>query len=294
MAPQFFARRRTFAGGGVGGAGRIPAMSDQAIQAEVQRLQCLQALGITVYHPRFRLPGAKPSVQGIWPDADSAPRVETAQSAEPVTATATARVDVARPVANPANARVAMPADAQPARSRVESISTPAKPAAAAKGQTPSAAAPRSAETSAAPIQNFQLLFLQIDDDLALINQIPALARPQLQDRQLALLTNLLRWLGKSVPAQAPRMFRWPLPGLEHMAGSMSAETSLLHFLEQASSERGFRFLLQLGPQAVAPEAKAWQAFATHSLDEMLALPALKREVWQTLLPLHELLHTRS
>jgi hypothetical protein len=71
------------------------------------------------------------------------------------------------------------------------------------------------------------------------------------------------------------------------MAGSMSAETSLLHFLEQASSERGFRFLLQLGPQAVIPAAPAWEAFATHSLDEMLALPALKREVWQALLPLH-------
>jgi len=75
------------------------------------------------------------------------------------------------------------------------------------------------------------------------------------------------------------------------MAASMSAQTSLQHFLEQAHSERSFRFLLQLGPQAVGPEAKDWAAFATHSLDEMLALPSLKREVWQALMPLHAALH---
>ncbi|MEY4641874.1 MAG: hypothetical protein RLZZ227_1868 [Pseudomonadota bacterium] len=143
-------------------------------------------------------------------------------------------------------------------------------------------------------VQNFQLLLLQVDDDLAILNQIPALARPQLQDRQVALLTNLLRWLGKPMPAQTPRMFRWPLPGLEHMAASMSAGTSLLHFLEQASSERGFRFLLALGPQAVASASPGWQTFATHSVDEMLALPALKREAWQALLPLHALLASSS
>jgi hypothetical protein len=251
-------------------------MSDASLQTEVLRLQCLQALGITVYHPRFRLPGAKPSVQGPWPDAD-APVAEKAPRAEAPRATATPTV--AEPAARTAPKRVDVAIPATPVKS----------PASAAP-----ASAPRATESTQAAVQNFQLLFLQIDDDLAIVNQVPALARPQLQDKQIALLTNLLRWLGKSVPAHTPRVFRWPLPGLEHMAATMNPQTSLLHFLEQAASERGFRFLLQLGPQAVTPAASAWQAFATHSLDEMLALPSLKREVWQTLMPLHELLHVRT
>ncbi len=258
--------------------GRIPAMSESSASAELIRLQCLQALGITVYHPRFRLPGAKPSVMGPW--------------SELVTAAEGASVADRVPVVE----RVAVVESAP----RVESLRSAAAPAEQRAPQRPAPVAsstqavPRAAENTQAVVQNFQLLFLQVDDDLAIINQIPALARPQLQDKQLALLTNLLRWLGKSMPAQTPRMFRWPLPGLEHMAASMNAATSLLHFLEQASSERGFRFLLQLGPQALAPDAPAWQSFSTHSLDEMLALPALKREVWQSLLPLHAQLEGKS
>ena len=237
-------------------------MSDQALLTEIQRLQCLQVLGITVYHPRFRLPGAKASVPGPWPDAEATPPA----AATAVTQGAPQRTE---------------PVTAQPARAA--NVQPPATPS-----------VPRRVEAAAGLVQNFQLVFLQVDDDLALLNQIPALARPQLQDKQLALLANLLRWLGRSVPAHTPRMFRWPLPGLEHMSAGMSAETSLLHFLEQASSERGFRFLLHLGPQAVAPASRAWQSFATHSLDEMLALPTLKREAWQALLPLHALLHAKS
>lgn len=249
-------------------------MPETSLQTEMLRLQCLQALGITVYHPRFRLPGAKPSVQGPWPDADApaaqkAPRVEAPRAAATPT--------VAEPAFRSAPKRVDV-----------------AIPATLVKSAAPAAPASRVAENTQAGVQNFQLLFLQVDDDLAIVNQVPALARAQLQDKQRALLENLLRWLGKSVPPHAPRVFRWPLPGLEHMAATMNPQTSLLHFLEQAASERGFRFLLQLGPQAATPTASAWQAFATHSLDEMLALPSLKREVWQTLLPLHELLHVRA
>jgi hypothetical protein len=249
-------------------------MSDTTLQTEIQRLQCLQALGITVYHPRFRLPGAKPSVLGPWPAAD-APEIQKPQV-----------VETPRENAKPAGVAEITP---RPVPKRVE-VAIPAAPAKAPAPAAPVAAA-RAAESVQPAVQNFQLLFFQVDDDLAIVNQVPALARPQLQEKQVALLANMLRWLGKSVPAQAPRVFRWPLPGLEHLAATMQAQTSLLHFLEQAASERGFRFLLQLGAQAVTPAASAWQTFNTHSLDEMLALPALKREAWQALLPLHELLH---
>ncbi|MDY6982935.1 MAG: hypothetical protein SV422_07590, partial [Pseudomonadota bacterium] len=175
-------------------------MSNPALEAEVQRLQCLQALGITVYHPRYRLPGAKPSVQGPWPESeavaepDTGAKVETlrAAAAEMPQRNATARAERQLEVDAPAqraNVRAAFDAPVSPA---------PAQAAAPV-------AQPRKPEGAAVAVQNFQLLFLQIDADLVVVNQIPALARPQLHDKPLALLTNLLRWLGKSVPAQAPR-----------------------------------------------------------------------------------------
>jgi len=275
---------RTFAGDANDGASRIHAMSDQALQAELQRLQCLQALGITVYHPRYRLSGAKPSEHGIWPDGAAASQI-TASGAEATAARADAIAPRARTPVSPEVPVTPRAPASRPSLVPEDTTST--------RSPTARPAAPTPKEATVA-VENFQLLFLQVDDELALINQIPALARPQLQGKQLALLTNLLRWLGKSMPVQEPRMFRWPLPGLEQMAASMSAETSVLHFLEQARRERAFRFLLQLGPRAVTPPSSEWQTFATHSLDEMLALPSLKREVWETLLPLHALLHARA
>jgi hypothetical protein len=284
-------------------------MSNPALEAEVQRLQCLQALGIAVYHPRFRLPGAKPSVQGPWPEVDSSGdgaasrRGDTPRAAHQVDMS----VDAPRPAIDdrhfekPREAvREASETQVAPQRPGLRmaldaDLSTPAaKPAASASASAAAAMAPRKPANTAAAVQTFQLLFLQVDSELVVINQIPALARPQLHDKPLALLANLLRWLGKSMPAQAPRVFRWPLPGLENMAATMNAETSLLHFLEQACTERPFRYVLHLGPQAVAAPSSTWQSFATHSLDEMLAQPVLKREAWQALLPLHAHLHDPS
>ncbi|HEY0961784.1 MAG TPA: hypothetical protein VGE69_05445 [Pseudomonadales bacterium] len=263
-------------------------MSTAALDAEVQRLQCLQALGIAVYHPRFRLPGAKPSVQGPWPDARMELPHDAGQRSE-----AERAAPVEMPSRDDRRAAERPREDDAPSMARTGARITFDAPT-AAPTVVPPAVPQRRPASGAVPVQNFQLLFLQVDADLAIVNQIPALSRPQLQDRQLALLTNLLRWLGKSVPAQPPRVFRWPLPGLEHMAASMSADTSLLHFLEQACTERSFRYLLQLGPQAIAAASPAWQSFATHSLDEMLALPVLKREAWQALMPLHVLLHANA
>jgi len=77
-----------------------------------------------------------------------------------------------------------------------------------------------------------------------------------------------------------------------------AAQDSLQHFLQQSLVEKPFRNLLVMGAQATAcfrPESAdssagspAWQVLFTHSLDEMLAMPSLKHDVWQHLLPLHK------
>src|SRR5690606_34383493 len=152
---------------------------------------CLQALGITVYHPRYRLPGAKPSVQGPWPEIeataerDIGARIETPRAAaavEMLQQNDSARAERPREIDTPAqraNVRAVFDAPVSPSPAQV----------------APPVAQPRKPEGAAVAVQNFQLLFLQVDADLVVVNQILALARPQLHDKPLALLTNLLRWL---------------------------------------------------------------------------------------------------
>lgn len=283
-------------------------MNSTVSNAEVLRLQYLQAMGITTYYPRLQLPGALPSQACEWPFADKAEH-----PASPVATASAAAMPAQNAVPQPAPSapaiahsdpessrraawtaderRGARDADERRGDATVPSV-TLAEPAAAA-------AVDHAAESDSGEALQLQLLLLQLDADLAVVLQIPTLARAQLADRQRLLLANILRWLGKSLPAEAaPRVFRWPLPGLTLTNTRREAGASMLHFLEQACVEQPFRQVLMLGEAAAdclqaqqtqqAPaQGRDWQLFSTHSLDELLALPQLKRAAWQALLPLH-------
>ena len=140
----------------------------------------------------------------------------------------------------------------------------------------------------------FQLLFAVVDERVALVVQIPAMGRTQLGEADTRLLGNLLRWLGLSLPAQSWLQFRWPLPGMSGGTVTLAAKT-LSVFLQQATGGRQVEHLLLLGQgmeQCVDAlcSAMSFRVWSTHGLAEMLAVPMLKREVWQRLLPLQELL----
>lgn len=249
-------------------------MNPDTVNAEQLRLHYLRAMGISSYYPRVQLPGALPSPVLSWPQAPAASQ-PTAPEANKLAGELLAE--------SPSNA---MP---PPVAVRREPV------------VVPEAVSRRSASaTVSATDLQFQLLLLPVDADLALLCQIPALAKPLLQDRQMRLLHNLLRWLGRPLGgALQPRRFQWPLPGLQAPADRQGAAASLGHFVEQALVEQGFRHLVLLGGQLAAQlEGLAFVPSAcrltiTPGLDEMLALPALKRDAWQALLPLHAELHAR-
>jgi hypothetical protein len=246
--------------------------------SELLRLHYLQAMGISSYYPRFRLPAALPSQPCPWPQA----------IAEAAPVTPVAQQPAATGMATPENA----PQSPRPRPTSAELPATKPKQVTVVS---------RPAESAQSGALQFQLLLLAVDTELALLCQIPALSKPQLQDRQARLLHNLLRWLGKALPANAaPRRFQWPLPGMPLHDDQQQAVASLGHFVQQAAVEQPFRHLLLLGGQLA--EQLASTAFVPDTcqltvipgLDEMLALPQQKRDAWQALLPLHAALQARQ
>jgi hypothetical protein len=125
------------------------------------------------------------------------------------------------------------------------------------------------------------------------------LANNRLSDTQQKLLDNILLFLGKrAADYHAVRTFRWPLPGISEITAETAGKSSLMHFLEQSFQESAFSNLLVMGEQGADWLTEAgtlrtditvqvpWQMLHTYSLDQILTLPSIKREVWQHLLPL--------
>lgn len=225
---------------------------DSTFFPEITRLQYLQQLGITSYYPRFVLDGAAPSPACAWPQLE--PAVQEA---------------VRRDAAPPPAPRVSVSAVdlAPPAHDRQDST----------------------------PAAQLHLVLLRAGEALALCCQLPLLTRSGLATRQQQLLDNILRWLDPGAVSGEQRVFKWPLPGLEHtVTDAGMAGLSLGHFFEQAACEQAFSELVVFGQQVAdclhsAPRRDTvapWQVTTTHSLDELLSQPLLKRDTWQTLLPL--------
>lgn len=259
------------------------SVPDPVPTAEAQRLLLLQAMGISSYYPRFRLPGALPSVA-----CGGLPEVEAQEISTPAAPDSATRQDTVAPVA----AVVAAPAVLPEAREPVRRPAVP-RPAAGARPDAPKPES-RSDGRQAGTGLSFQVLLLQADKGLAICNQLPSLARPALGRGEQQLLNNILTWLGCSLqPGVAQRHFSWPLPGLA-TADAALAGRSLQSFLAQARQETGFTRLLLLGSSSVdclqpqlSGDELPWQTWSTHSLAELLALPALKRSAWQQLQTLH-------
>jgi hypothetical protein len=272
-------------------------------EAEELRLHCLQQMGISSYYPRFLLLGALPSP--VLPQQDTH-TTEAAALAKGAAGTL-APAEAARAVSAlaPLVASAGESSVAAELQAPVPTGRTAAQPVQGSIGDLPPVRSKPLQSTSpgaaASEVLQFQLLLLHIDAELAVLVQIPALARPALQQRQAALLQNMLRWLGLPIElSPQPRRFQWPLPGMKSTEGAAAAALGLRHFVEQAVLEQPFRGLLLLGQQlaeqlGAADFAPAGLPFiCTHSLDELLAVPALKREAWLVLQPLHAVLQKKS
>ncbi len=257
-------------------------------QQEILRLQQLQMMGITSYFPRFALQGALPSELRSWDIP-----VEPVEDTEPETlAQAPVRESVQRQP-EPAQRYEKFARDIEPVVAKAVIEKTPvASPGTTEK--TPPREESRDSELT------LHLLLIPVDVNLCVLNQIPVLAKSQMQEKQQKLLDNILFFLGRqSAVYHSARTFRWPLPGMSNINSADAAKSSLRNFLEQFSQENTFSNLLVMGEQAsdwlreagnvqnaIAPAKPQWQMIHTYSLDQMLTLPSIKREVWQHLLPL--------
>jgi len=241
----------------------------------------LQAMGLRLYLPRYRLPGAAPSrvipwgisapVESGMPQA-TAP-VETSAHAAPSIATGASAVN---PSSAESSARIA-----------------PVTPSVAAKPSAATVTPTVTSKVASEPTARFQALLLPVAAPLAVLALVPTVARLHLPERERKLLQAILHWLGVVEAAtQAPRPFQWPLPGLPD-ASAAQAGASLDAFLDQARRELAFTHLLIFGEPlqaALGPAATDQGMVATYSLQQLTTVPALKRECWLTLQPLQRAL----
>jgi hypothetical protein len=272
-------------------------MAGMDTHQEILRLQQLQLMGITSYFPRFALPGALPSESRSWEAADEpaiTPELVEHKPAE-------------HKPAEPKRADIKQDAFQVPQWRHAEDVAAkeriakePALGKAAITTQQSRSRKETLHDENTDDALSLHLLLIPVDQGLCVLNQIPVLGKSQLQEKQQKLLDNILFFLGTPTAAyHSVRTFHWPLPGMSDITSGHAAKSSLMHFLEQFSQEQPFSNLLVMGEQgagwmreadtkeadtAFAP--RPWQTVHTYSLDQMLTLPSIKREVWQHLLPL--------
>lgn len=259
-------------------------MPTSAPSSELRKLRILQEMGITLYLPRYRLPGAAPSRVQPWPwlsprevtaPSESLASVVDAAAREEAHSAPPRRVEVNAESRRPRVPQIEIEVSQAPASTPTEKPVT--KPAALA--------AANEAEV------RFQALLFPVAPQLAVLAFVPALAQPQLQERERNLLYNILRWLGVSEPQlRSPRPFLWPIPNLPG-GGLTLAGASLRAFLDQAQREEKFARVLVFGgllndALEAAGGGAPGELHPTYSLQEMTAVPALKRECWLSLIPL--------
>ena len=265
---------------------------------ELRNLHALKAMGITVYHPRFRLPGAAESRVCDWPVTVMPPSVaEKAQMPQaPMEQNRNAVVVAVVAAKAPASPRVPLSVKLEVGLPDTSSapIAEPEKVALVRTSQADAGQQVRKEQNQhGSGIPAFQALLSPVNERIAVLTLMPALASPGLQDKEAALLNNILRWLGMpSLAPRAPHVFRWPLPGVK-LVGQADAGLGLQAFLDQAAQEFGARQILVFGQllheclDAAGSNNHGLHFTATYSLNELLNVPQLKREAWQTLLPLH-------
>jgi hypothetical protein len=165
----------------------------------------------------------------------------------------------------------------------------------------PSSASPVITKTREVPLAEaasesvaFQLLFGVAARGVAVVLQLPKQSAPSLKPSEQKLLHNLLHWLGVTSPsAESYRSYQWPLPGFA-ITNTEAAKRGLQMFLAQAAAESSFQHLVVLGSLPldgrtdVAAASVSWRCWCAPSLAEMLTVPALKSDAWQSLLPLQQ------
>ena len=224
---------------------------------ELSRMAYLDALGIDSYVSRAQLPGAAPTRRLAIVTASN--RQELAASVIP-----------------------------EPLRSRTSLVAEPARPAAVS---VQASAASQQSE----PVPRFSLTAIVAGDWLWLEELAGPLTTDQVrlvQSMAQALLLCHQSLGGEVKPAVQPEVtqFDWPIHTNHQLAlGEEAARASVVGFVDRRLGQHGCRGLVLLGQacvQRVPRQQISIVTVDTMSSAEILAQPALKRQVWRDLLPL--------
>ena len=224
---------------------------------ELSRMAYLDALGIDSYVSRAQLPGAAPTRRLAIVTASN--RQELAASVIP-----------------------------EPLRSRTSLVAEPARPAAVS---VQASAASQQSE----PVPRFSLTAIVAGDWLWLEELAGPLTTDQVrlvQSMAQALLLCHQSLGGEVKPAVQPEVaqFDWPIHTNHQLdLGEEAARASVVGFVDRRLGQHGCRGLVLLGQacvQRVPRQQISIVTVDTMSSAEILAQPALKRQVWRDLLPL--------
>lgn len=268
------------------------------VMTEAERQYYLGKAGIHLWYARAPLPGAAPSPEFRFPEADDAPEAdpELVVTPSPLSSTPRARTD------GPGKDRMAgLQALMANTDSEVRQDSAPVKPTEAvnagrAEAPASAPAMPSSGETApeqdaaAEPEPLGQVeahLGVWVSEHMVLVSGMSDEASERLQ---YTLAENILSSLGES-RVETPRHIRWPVFGNPRVPGNSGED--FRHILGGMSKEFGARKLVLLGVMTddIASGRAEWLASAfgvpavdyPRSLAELSAVPVYKRELWQQL-----------
>lgn len=264
---------------------------------EQKRQAYLQAMDIQPYFPRQILVGAKPSPVYEFPVIDpplpeSSVTPATAPSGSGSTVSSQSRgldaIDELRARAAPSRKAQVRPIREDREEEPSQERATPAE----------------NKDDAATASLHFNLRYYRINEAVAVLDEMPPQGSGQLSLESQKLLQAILKALNLDYPQGNERVeeFSWPVQAgySPKHAPEVEAARGLAGFLRMRKETDGFANLLVFAGQIEAlilqtDQARAARDFesdrgyfitVTHSLASILAVPALKRDVWQQLQPL--------
>ena len=269
---------------------------------ERRRQAYLQVMDIQTYFPRQQLPGAKPSPDYDFSDLGSV----LAAANEPIKA----KIETSAKIERQANSLAAVEElrarDPDPRKATVSPIR---KSSEVPENESKSASVP-AVELSNSP--SFTLRYYRINERLAVLDEVPPQGSAQLSRESLSLMQAILKALGQDgfEPNLQVEEFSWPLHSGYSMKNTpqVEAANAISGFLQMRKETDGFtnllvfagqveEFLLPVDANKMARDfesSKGYFLTVTHSLASMLAVPTLKRDVWQHLQALRRRIDSSS
>lgn len=246
---------------------------------ETTRQAYLKAMGVQVYFPRTVLAGAKPSPQYEFTDPEPIQDEPVERVTEPM-----------RPMRskNPDRPVIDVSGPSKRAKSRLAKEELPQKHV--FRHQASPSAEEKAEESSL----RFDLGYQLVADGVAVLYELPPVAKDEDKARAKALLAAILRACGFDEAYTAARAgdgFSWPLPNDLGLASNDKAgAAALMGFLrsrcdgDQLTELIVFAGVIEPLLSKIGEELTYRQTLLA-SLSAMLSLASLKREVWTELQP---------